>query len=249
MNVWMNGGGHQSCGIAALLAMGELEPPDFAVIADTGYEQSTTWDYLERYVVPSLKAVGVNVHRVYAKDFATVGLYGGRTRDTLLIPAFTNQSGEMGKLSAFCSNEWKVRVIDRWLAKEHGVKRGTKWIGFTVDELKRVQKNDAKWKKRYPLIELRLNRWEAALLVKRMGWPEPPRSSCWMCPNHNQVEWRDIRDNKPDDWSKAVNFDRMIRLKDPHVFLHSDCVPLDQANLDDMNESLFDRCETGACFV
>ena len=70
-----------------------------------------------------------------------------------------------------------------------------------------------------------------------------------MCPNHTQEEWRDIRDNKPADWVAAVKFDREIRKRDPHAFVHSDCVPLDKANLDDSNGVLFDHsCTSGVCF-
>lgn len=233
----------QSCAIAALIVKGEIERPDIAVIADTHFEQSTTWEYLE-----IVNSYGLDIQRIAAKDYATAGLYGGKNKDSLLIPVFTDQSGETGKLPAFCSNEWKVRVIDRWLGKQ-GIKRGTKWLGFSVDEMQRLQKDDKKWKKRYPLIEKRLNRWECVSLVESMGWPTPPRSSCYMCPNHTQVEWRDIRDNKSEDWQQAVDFDKTIRLRDPHAFLHADCVPLDEADLDDKNESLFERCNTEVCYV
>jgi hypothetical protein len=248
MNIWSFGGGVQSCAIAALIVRGELEKPDIAVIADTHFEQSTTWEYLDNVVNPALSAIGLNVVRIPASEFSTVGLYGGKGKNTLLIPAFTNQSGEIGKLSGFCSNEWKVRVMTRWL-RQQNVTSGVRWLGFSVDEMRRVQKDESNWKKRYPLIEKRLNRWECVSLVESMGWPTPPRSSCWMCPNHTQVEWRDIRDNKPEDWKQAVDFDKAIRLRDQNAFVHSDCVPLDEANLDDMNESFFNRCDSGVCFV
>src|SRR5258708_5922882 len=99
--VWASGGGVQSAAIAALIVSGKIEPPALAVIADTGREQSTTWAYMDRVTGPALKAMGVELHRVQASDFATVDLYGGKDGDSLLIPAFTNQSGEIGKLPAF----------------------------------------------------------------------------------------------------------------------------------------------------
>lgn len=94
-----------------------------------------------------------------------------------------------------------------------------------------------------------MNRGDCVALVKRMGWPEPPRSSCYMCPNHTAQEWRDIRDNKPADWQAAIQFEREIRFRDPHAFLHHDCVPLDQADLDERNGILFSHCDSGMCFV
>jgi hypothetical protein len=251
ISLWSFGGGVQSCAIAALIVTERLPAPDWAVIADTHYEQSTTWGFLGRVVQPRIP---FTIHRVAAKDYATVGLYGGKNKDTLLIPAFTNQSGEIGKLPAYCSNEWKRRVIERW-ARKQGLTGGEFWVGFSTDELERVKKPSGKWGERYPLIEQKMNRGDCIALALRVFGElppyddGPPRSSCWMCPNHTQGEWRDIRDNKPQDWQQAIVFDRAIRKKDPHVFLHADCVPLDEADLDDRNESLFSRCESGMCFV
>lgn len=248
--IWASGGGTQSTAIAALIVLGKLPKPDLAVIADTGREQSSTWSYLEEVTRPALAKVGVQMHRVPAADFATVDLYGGEDKDTLLIPAFTDQSGEIGKLPAFCSNEWKQRVVRRW-ATTQGVLAADVWIGISTDEMQRLKKpSKGKWRDKYVLVEQRMNRWECERLVIRMGWPKPPRSSCWMCPNHTQEEWRDIRDNKPDDWQEAIHFDRYIRIRDPHAYLHSDCVPLDEANLDDSNGVLFGHgCSSGHCYV
>lgn len=246
--IWSSGGGVQSTAIAALIVSGKLPMPDLAVIADTGREQSTTWDYMDRVTVPALERVGVTLHRVPASQYATVDLYTGSKGDTLAIPAFTDQSGEIGKLPSYCSNEWKTRVVQRW-ATEQGVLAADVWKGISTDEKRRATRTFGKWRSRYVLIEQRMNRGDCIAIVARMGWPLPPRSSCWMCPNHTQEEWRDIRDNKPADWAAAVKFDREIRKRDPHAYVHSDCVPLDKANLDDSNGVLFDHsCTSGVCF-
>jgi len=149
--VWSYGGGVQSCAIAALLVQDRIPKPDIAVIADTGMEQSTTWSYLADVVQPAMTKIGVTVHIVKAADFATVGTFGGAEGKSLLIPAFTNRSGSIGKLPGYCSNEWKARVIDRWLSKR-GVKKGVKWLGFSTDELERMKPDTKKWAHRYPLF-------------------------------------------------------------------------------------------------
>ena len=168
----------------------------------------------------------------------------------VIVDTEREQSVDIGKLSTYCSNEWKRRVGQRWAVKEYGVRSATNWIGYSTDELERIPNlRTGKWQDRFPLIDQKMNRGDCTALVVRMGWPAPPRSSCWMCPNHTQAEWRDIRDHKPKDWRRAVLFDRWIRMYDPHAFVHSDAVPLDQADLDDANESLFTRCDSGVCFV
>lgn len=246
--IWASGGGVQSAAIAALIVRG-LYKPDLAVIVDTEREQSTTWSYMDSVITPALSAVCVTLQRVAKSQYATVDLYGGKDGDSLLVPVFTTQGGEIGKLPAYCSNEWKRRVVQRW-ASAQGVKECDMWLGISVDEMRRMTPGTDKWKNRYPLIEQRMTRDDCVALVERMGWPTPPRSSCWMCPNHTQEEWRDIKENKPDDWEKAVQFDKEIRKKDPHAFLHSDGIPLDKADLEERNGVLFGHgCNTGHCFV
>ena len=66
IQLFSSGGGTQSCAIAALIVQGKLPKPDLCVIADTGYENDRTWEYLDAVVRPALVAIGVEVHRVYA---------------------------------------------------------------------------------------------------------------------------------------------------------------------------------------
>ena len=247
--LWASGGGVQSAAIAALIVQGALRP-DLAIIVDTEREQSTTWDYMDEVISPALQGVGVTLNRVRKSEFERRDLFGGKSGQTLLMPVFTNKGGMPGKLTNYCSAYWKREVIKRW-ANAQGVKAVDNWLGISVDEMQRmVNDRGQKWRTRYPLVERRMNRGDCVALVKRMGWPEPPRSSCYMCPNHTQVEWRDIRDNKPDDWAAAVELDRNIRIRDPHAFLHADGVPLEEADLDDANGVLFGHaCVSGQCFT
>lgn len=248
VQLWSSGGGVQSAAIAALIVLGDLRP-DLCVIVDTEREQSTTWKYMDEVISPAFKKVGRVLHRVPKSHFATVDLYGGKDGDTLLMPVFTNKSGEIGKLPTYCSTEWKERVVKRW-ANAQGCEAVDMWIGISADEKHRMRSSsDGKWSYRHPLIERAMNRGDCEALVKRMGWPQPPRSSCWNCPNHTAQEWRDIKENKPEDWAQAVKFDAEIRLKDQNAFLHHDCVPLKDADLSERNGVLFNHCDTGMCFV
>lgn len=256
--IWNNGGGTQSAAIAALIVTGKLPKPDLAVIADTGRERSSTWDYLNAYIAPALASVGVIVHRVSKDRYATKDLMGGKDGKTLLIPAFTTAGKSVGKLPGYCSGEWKRDVIRRWAAKEHGVKAATNWIGYSVDEIERAvraqnsRKSQGKWQTRFPLIDLGMNRGDCVAIVQRMGWPFPPRSSCWMCPNMRMEEWREAMED-PRDRPQVIQFDREMRKHDPHAWLTDQAVPIDQADFDDANEVMFGRergaCHSGLCFV
>ncbi|MHB9357008.1 hypothetical protein [Pseudomonas amygdali] len=242
--IWSSGGGTQSSAIAALICQGELSP-DLSIIVDTEREMSTTWDYMDRWVLPALQAAGVQLHRVAKSRYATVDLM---RNDDLLIPAFTTESGSIGKLPTYCSNEWKQRVMRRW-ASEQGVLQADVWIGFTIDEMRRVTQPMGKWQNRYPLIDRRMTRGDCIALVKRMGWPEPPRSACWMCPNMNKQDRRWQKKNAPADFAKAVQFDKDIRLIDEDLWLVDTAQPLDEADFSSRDDLFTGRCDSGMCFV
>jgi len=256
--IWNNGGGTQSAAIAALIVTGKLPKPDLAVIADTGREKSSTWDYLDRYIAPALASVGVTMHRVKKEDYATKDLYGGADGQTLLIPAFTTHGGDIGKLSGYCSGEWKRDVVRRWATQVHGIKAATNWLGYSTDEMGRAHKAQkatkaqGKWKTDFPLIRLGMDRGACSHLALQVLGALPPRSACWMCPNQNMGEWRDVMADERDR-PKVIKFDRSIRQRDPNMWLTDQAVPIDQADFDDANEVLFGRdrgaCDSGMCFV
>lgn len=134
----------------------------------------------------------------------------------------------------------------------------TNWIGYSTDEIGRAykaqnaRKSQGKWRPRFPLIELGMNRGDCVALVRRMGWPDPPRSSCWMCPNMRVEEWREVMSDQRDR-TQVIQFDRELRMRDPHAWLTDQAVPIDQADFDDTNEVLFGRdrgaCDSGLCFM
>lgn len=141
--IWSSGGGVQSAAIAALIVLGELRP-DLAVIVDTEREQSTTWAYMDEVISPALAKIGFVLNRVLKSEYATVDLYGGSNGESLLMPVFTNQSGEIGKLPTFCSSEWKTRVVRRW-ATAQGCTEVDIWLGISSDEKHRMKASKGKW--------------------------------------------------------------------------------------------------------
>jgi hypothetical protein len=75
---WSYGGGVQTAAIAALVIQGKLPVPDVTVIADTGRERTTTWEYLWDVVNPALmREVGIEVS-IAGHSLSTVDLYGQR---------------------------------------------------------------------------------------------------------------------------------------------------------------------------
>jgi hypothetical protein len=243
--LWSCGGGTQSAAMAALIIQGRIEKPDAAVMVDTEREKSQTWRYMRTVVQPALSAFGLTVEVVSKSEFATVDIYA--LNGDLLLPVFTSDGG---RLSGFCSNEWKRRVVQRW-CRSKGYDPVENWLGYSLDEAKRVKSAEAKWwQPRYPLIELRLRRSDCIQIVEAMGWPTPPRSACWMCPHMTNAEWRQMQAVDPADFQRAIVLDELIREEDANVFVHRSGKPLRDADLgaDDGQGVLF-GCDSGQCFV
>jgi hypothetical protein len=242
-NVWSCGGGVQSAAIAALICRGRLPKPDVALMVDTEREKRTTWDYVSGVLVPNLKAAGVDLVIVKKSQFASVDVYS-RGGD-MLLPVFL---GSGGKLPTFCSNEWKQRVAHRYL-RSIGVEKCRTWIGISTDEMRRVRVSGLAWNQNcYPFIEaefkLYYNRNHCIEEVRRTGWPDAPRSACYMCPNMSDAEWLAMH---PQDLELAAQFEDRIRQDDPDFFLHKSRVPLREVVFSDGGGEI-GGCE-GMCFI
>jgi hypothetical protein len=252
------GGGRQTVAICVLVAQGKLPRPERIVCADTGREAQSTWDYLDAQVAPLLSTVGLTVE-IASHDLATVDLYSGN--GDLLIPAYTKD----GKLPTFCSTEWKRRPVRRWLRTNgYGpAKPVSLWLGISVDEVGRAKPSPTSWiTHRYPLLmDVALNKRECVALVKAAGLPEPPRSSCWMCPHRADAEWLAL---SPVDRVKANALDAEIRSRDitngnGGIWLHKSRKPLAELSDAELTKPtevlpLFgepgqEECESGYCFI
>jgi hypothetical protein len=236
--------------MCVLVARGVLEKPECIVIADTGREAQSTWDYLADTVQPWLIPHGLRVE-VAPHSLAKVDLYSHQ--GDVLMPLHTST----GQLRTYCSVEWKKRVVNRWL-RQQGVERACKWIGFSLDERHRATlKEERKWVSvRYPLLELNLTRQDCLNIIEAAGLPAPPKSSCWMCPHRGNADWRFLRDNYPADFQRAIELDEELRdaapletAGDDRIWLHRDRVPLAEANIETDDRGVNRQCGMGMCFV
>lgn len=234
------GGGVQTIAMCVLVARGILPAPDAIIVADTGREMPTTWEYLETHARPLLSPLPIHIA---GHDLATVDTHG--KNGDLLLPAFT----KTGKLQTYCSTEWKRRVVERYARRTLGmVGELTHWIGFSLEERKRVKGNDGR---RYPLLDLLMTRADCERIIREAGLPLPHKSRCWMCPHQTNAEWREVQAD-PALWAQAVELDVEIRDADDRggVWLHRSLIPLEQAPLDkESGRDVGQQCGLGLCFV
>jgi hypothetical protein len=260
------GAGVQSTTMALMAAHGEIGPmPDCAIFADTGWEPRVVYDHLawlERrlpFPVHRVSRPGADLGQ-HAIDIATSPV----TR-TASPPWYTAKPD--GMLPRQCSKEFKVRVIGQKVRELLGLAKGQRgpkhiaveqWLGISTDEMQRMKDAEQAFvQHRFPLVENRISRQDCLRWMERNGYPAPPKSACIFCPYHGDRQWRDMRDNAPEDWRRAIEFERQIKPgfygMEGEAFIHRQRVPLDQVDLSTAEDrgqlNMFnDECE-GMCGV
>lgn len=249
------GAGVQSSTMALMAAHGEIEPmPEFAIFADTQWEPRAVYDwlaYLEtRLPFPVVRVTAGDIRKDQVENRQRGGRAGGANRFAAL-PYYTKGPHDVreGRVRRQCTAEYKIEPIERYLRRETlGLAKGQRgpktptiiqWRGISTDEASRMKPATAKWyATRYPLaMEHRMSRADCLAWMERAGYPRPPRSACIGCPFHSDHEWRLLRDEAPEEWADAVDFDRRIRdtkamgMERP-TYLHRSCMPLDEVDLD-----------------
>ena len=259
------GAGVQSTALLAMSALGLYNCPraDVAIFADTQDEPQWVYEHLSELEVWS----PIPIRRVTYGCLSDDIRRGRRKtrKGVSAIPAYTidyKHKGSLevtseGHLRRHCSTDYKLTPIAQEARRLIGRKRGaraTALIGISIDEAHRMKDAAHGWMtNRYPLVEARITREECEAIASSVGLPVPKKSACIFCPYHSNAYWRMLRNEEPDSWERAVEFDRFVRRGLPGVtgtaFLHSDRLPLYLVDLNrDQAEMFGNECE-GMCGV
>jgi hypothetical protein len=265
------GAGVQSSTMALMAAHGLIDPmPDCAIFADTGWEPKKVYEWLD-WLETKLPFPVYRVSAGSLRDNLVTNTTGQRFAAVPWFMPGSDGREVMGRRQ--CTSEYKIQPIRKKVRELLGLKKGERggknvrvvqWIGISTDEIQRMKESQDKYiKHRWPLIEMRMNRNDCLKWMERTQYPKPAKSSCIGCPYHSNSQWRDLRDNSPDEWADAVEVDRIIRNGTPQQqskstplnkqqFMHRDLRPLDQVDLSTPEErgqySFLDECE-GMCGV
>lgn len=244
------GAGVQSTVLALMACNGTLPGLDAAIFADTGWEPRRVYEHLDRLAI-ELDHAGIPLHRVRRGDLRADAIDPEHRYAS--VPYFVrNPDGTEGMGRRQCTSEYKLGPVRRKARELLGaappdfrhVPRGRvakTWIGFTVDEVHRIKSDHEVLyeRKQYPLLELGMSRKDCDRWLRARGWTSVQKSACIGCPFHGNAQWRQLRDERPDEWADAVDFDRAIRKGGAHglpldgeAFLHRSRVPLDIAPID-----------------
>ncbi|SDJ00619.1 hypothetical protein SAMN05192558_104136 [Actinokineospora alba] len=245
------GAGVQSTTVLLLACEGVIPRFDVALFADTGWEPKQVYANLARLRDHAAK-YGIPVRTVSA----------GNIRDDALdpdhrfvsMPLHTlNPDGSRGLARRQCTAEYKISPLKKAARELLGyphprrVPRGLyieQAIGISTDEFARAKDSGVKYLRNvFPLIELGWDRTRCVEYLAERGFAGTVKSACVGCPFHGRAGWKWLRDNDPDGWAEAVEFDKAIRHGHPRAtaqgqplrgqyFLHRSCQPLDQVDLD-----------------
>lgn len=269
-NVISLGAGVQSSTIALMCAHDEIKPmPDFAIFADTQNEPKAVYEWLD-WLETQLP---FTVHRVTKGNLweasirPRVSKKNGKTYFKFYAPTFTlGDDGKKSMLPRKCTTDFKLVPIYQALRKLVPIPRGCKtvkvksWIGISLDEATRMKPSREPWAENvFPLIDLRMTRNDCKAWMKAHGYPEPPKSACIFCPYHNDAMWKDMKENAPEEFARAVQFEEDLEVKtkafvhlDSKEFLHASRIPLKDVNFDkqpDPQINLFESDCEGMCGV
>jgi len=216
-------------------ALGKLPPVDVAIHADTGWERSETYAFAAKWT-PWLEERGVRVVTVTHDE-------AGRLSDGhggLFVPAFTtyNDGTPSGMMHRQCTRHWKIAEMKRWLQANRSGDQVEQWIGITLDEAHRAKVGmPPKYiTNLHPYLEMLDRPWTRGMVIHWLQENDlevPVSSSCVICPYHDDLTWRRIKQADNGDWERAVAADRAIRDKLPgyKCYLHSSRKPLEDVRL------------------
>ena len=136
MKILSLGWGVQSFTIAAMVALGELEPIDAAIHADTTHESKLTYEFAARWT-GWLEERGVKVVTVINDQKVIQPLSSGKF--VVDIPAFTISEKSNGQIRRQCTQDWKIAPMRRWLQANRNKEPVEQWIGISLDEAERMR--------------------------------------------------------------------------------------------------------------
>ena len=189
------GGGVQT--VAQILR--EPDVYDYIVFADVGAEEASTYTYMDKYVKPYCKEVGLK--------FQVVKSWRGDARGALRIKGHTSDNG-----AAWCTDLFKIRPVNKFIrnvmhaTREHPVILD---LGFSIDEAERAASPDKVEHayQNYPLVFDRVTREDCKKIITDHGWPLPVKSACDFCMYHKPSHFARMLKENPERYEEIMNME------------------------------------------
>jgi len=271
------GAGVQSSTVLFKMLDQEIKPADIAIFADTGNEPKEVYVWLD-YLKDLMKdKIDFYVVRNEENTGHIIDDYKSASGRHSLIPLHIKRADGTTSINMrTCTAEYKIKPLQRKVKEILGGSLRGRCVemvmGISYDEIQRAKTPSNKWQINcYPLVENKITRSDCKHWISHTDYGQPPRSACIICPYHDNKEWKNLKDNYPDEFEYAVKFDEWLR--DPNSnsaalqkfrdynekkqtpseqYVYKGKVPLKEATFDEPSDyqgTLFDdECE-GMCGV
>ena len=271
------GAGVQSSTVLFKMLDQEIKPADIAIFADTGNEPKEVYVWLD-YLKDLMKGkMDFYVVRNEENTGHIIDDYKSASGRHSLIPLHIKRADGTTSINMrTCTAEYKIKPLQRKVKEILGGSLRGKCVemvmGISYDEIQRAKIPSNKWQINcYPLVENKITRSDCKHWISHTDYGQPPRSACIICPYHDNKEWKNLKNNYPDEFEYAVKFDEWLR--DPNSnsaalqkfrdynekkqtpseqYVYKGKVPLKEATFDEPSDyqgTLFDdECE-GMCGI
>ena len=214
------GAGVQSSTLALMCEYGELPTPDCAIFADVGAEPASVYKWLDKLegTIKTFPIYRVSKGSLYDDSLRwRTSLTTGKRVMVTKVPFFVSKTDGSGRgmFNRYCTEDYKIMPLrrkSRELMKAAGLKRVRNWIGVSADEAHRMKDSPVKYiDNYYPLIERNMSRAECLTWYDAQKMPRPPRSACTFCPYHSDKEWARLARDEPEDFQRAVEWEKQVQ--------------------------------------
>lgn len=233
------------------------DKPVCCIFADTGDEPASVYTWLAKLEGwLSFPVVRVSVGKLsMAATAPRPSKSGGYLKPAL--PVYFLEGTAWGRGMRHCTADFKITPLQRFANSIRGGGKVEMWLGISTDEAARMTESKKDWAEhRYPLIESGMSRRDCLAWMEQNGFPKPPRSACVYCPFHSDAEWLRLKREEPEEFAKAVAFEKKYQRAAKETgltgvpYFHNSRKPLDEAVFDaTRQQDLFNNDCLGMCGV
>ena len=236
------GAGVQSTTLLLMACKGEVEKPEVAIFADTGWERTETYQHLN-WLRQEAWQYGIPVLVVRRGNIKDDMLNSAELHSKFYhMPLFMVKDNKLFMGKRQCTANYKLRPVYNKCRELLGVSKTARlpkdalelWIGISLDEASRMSNSKNQWvDNRFPLVEKMMNRNDCIKwLHDNYEGLTVAKSSCIGCPYHDRQCWQDVYADK-EAWGEVLMVDDIIRSGHPRYqqYLHRTAKPLREVDL------------------
>lgn len=273
MRILSLGFGVQSFTLAVMHVRGDIEPFDHIIHADTTHESVKTYEFIKKWT-PYIDTAGVPIITLKTTVNKTkIVQKGPKAKNAYTyLPIYPKKpDGKPGKLSRFCTANWKITPVMAFLRKTLKKRYGYfkpkantppndfvhQAMGISLDEYWRMKQHREPWIKNiYPLVDMRMTRDDCKKYLTDRNIAVPPKSACVFCPYRSPATWADAW-AIPEDREKIKHAERELRYfsgNGTEFYLHASLLDVEEI-VRRYNEKIQiadgedPTCDSGYCFV